>query len=269
VPEVLQELHGAWNFRDVASTAAVVVRPGSLFRSSELSRLDGAGRDRFAELGITDVADLRSAREVTRNGADSVSDDVVVHPLPFRDTDADADAQAPHEHAYQRMVREGMGGRTVAGAEVGFMTEEYRQFARLPGARRAVGTIVSVLAAGRPVITHCFAGKDRTGFSVAVVLEAVGIEWDAIMADYLRSNDSVPTLRGVVLQMIERRTDLPPEAAELARARISDEILGVREDYLTAARQQIDETYGSLDGYLRAAGVSEADVTALRKALLT
>jgi len=52
-----------------------------------------------------------------------------------------------------------------------------------------------------------------------------------------------------------------------AEARLSDEVLGVREDYLMAARHGIDEGYGSLDGYLAAAGVTPADIDALRSAL--
>ena len=50
-----ERLSGAWNFRDVAETARV--RPGRLFRSSELSRLDAAGRAALIELGIGDVAE--------------------------------------------------------------------------------------------------------------------------------------------------------------------------------------------------------------------
>ncbi|ORB09871.1 hypothetical protein BST36_30955, partial [Mycolicibacterium moriokaense] len=42
----------------------------------------------------------------------------------------------------------------------------------LAGAQRAVRQVISLIGAGRPVITHCFAGKDRTGFTVATVLEA-------------------------------------------------------------------------------------------------
>jgi protein-tyrosine phosphatase len=51
-------------------------------------------------------------------------------------------------------------------------------------------------------------------------------------------------------------------------ARLSDEVLGVNEEYLDAARQTIDENYGSLDGYLRSADITEADVRRLREALL-
>ncbi len=61
-------------FRDVAEAAGL--RPGRLFRSSELSRLSEEGRQRLAELGITDVADLRSPREVERRGPGLVPDGV-------------------------------------------------------------------------------------------------------------------------------------------------------------------------------------------------
>ena len=61
-----ERLSGAWNFRDVAETAGV--RPGLLFRSSELSKLDAVGREALTDFGIGDVADLRSPREVEHRG---------------------------------------------------------------------------------------------------------------------------------------------------------------------------------------------------------
>jgi protein-tyrosine phosphatase len=268
----LQALPGAWNFRDVATAAltnGAALRPGRFFRSSELSRLDDAGRELLSRLGITDVADLRSPREVERRGPGQVPDGVVVHLLPFPDLAATSD-QAPHEQAFQRMMSEKADNETVGEAARRFMTEEYQRFPKLSGAQRAVQRVVWLLADGRPVITHCFAGKDRTGFTVAVVLEALGVGPDAVMADFLRSNDAAPQLRSRILDMIKNRSPdgLTAEAITFAEARLTDEVLGVRAEYLEAARRSIDEDYGSLDGYLRAAGVTEDDVAALRAALL-
>jgi protein-tyrosine phosphatase len=120
------------------------------------------------------------------------------------------------------------------------------------------------------VLTHCFAGKDRTGFVIATVLEMIGLDRDAIVADYLRSNDSVPLLRERITEMIQQRSDteLTPEVVKFTEARLSDEVLGVRPEYLEAARQTIDETYGSLDGYLRDSGITTADIDKLHSALL-
>src|SRR3984885_10406965 len=274
--KALRELSGAWNFRDVAD-GAPAVRPGRLFRSGELSRLDDDGRATLNQLGITDVADLRATREVARRGPGLVPDGVEIHLLPFPDLGADesdTDGQAPHEVAFQKLLTgDGESGESelsVNEAATRYMIDEYREFPTRNGAQRALHRVVTLLAAGRPVLTHCFAGKDRTGFVVATVLETIGVDHDTIVADFLRSNDAAPQLRARISEMIAQRqdTELTPEVVTFTEARLSDGVLGVREEYLAAARQTIEEQFGSLDAYLRAAGISGADVDQLRGALL-
>lgn len=258
------ELSGAWNFRDVAE--ATGVRPGRFFRSSELSHLDDSGREAFSQLGITDVADLRSAREVERHGPGLVPSGVQVHLLHFHEVSA-FDGEAPHETAFQKMMGEKPDDEDVAVAARRFMTEEYLRFPTLPGAQRAVRQVISLLADERPVIAHCFAGKDRTGFTVATVLDAIGVDRDVIVADFLRSNDAVPRLREQIVASIRDRTDTAEEVT-FAEARLTDAVLGVHEDYLEASRRSIEQNYGSLQSYLEAAGVSAEDLARVRTALL-
>ncbi len=92
------------------------------------------------------------------------------------------------------------------------MTEEYERFPALPrrAPRGASGDLAARPTTGR-CIAHCFAGKDRTGFTVAVVLETVGVDRDAILADFLRSNDAVPQLRERILESIRNRAADAPE----------------------------------------------------------
>ncbi|MGA3253168.1 MAG: tyrosine-protein phosphatase [Mycobacterium sp.] len=276
--EVLRELSGAWNFRDVGESTAAL-RTGRLFRSGELSRLDDDGRETLLRLGIIDVADLRASREVARRGPGLVPDGVEIHLLPFPDLgnegdeeESETDGQAPHEQAFQRLLTGGGGesDESVNEAATRYMADEYRQFPTRNGAQRALRHVIMLLATGRPVLTHCFAGKDRTGFVVATVLETVGVDRDTIVADFLRSNDAAPQLRARISEMIQQRqdTELTPEVVTFTEARLSDGVLGVREEYLVAARQTIDEEFGSLDGYLRDSGVTESDVDRLRAALL-
>lgn len=274
--EALRELSGAWNFRDVADGASAL-RPGRLFRSGELSRLDDEGRATLRQLGITDVADLRARREVARRGPGLVPDGVEIHLLPFPDLGAeeesDTDGQAPHEAAFQRLLT-GEGAdepeRSVNEAATAYMIDEYREFPTRNGAQQALHRVITLLAAGRPVLAHCFAGKDRTGFVVATVLETIGIDRETIVADFLRSNDAAPQLRARISEMIAQRqdTELTPEVVTFTEARLSDGVLGVREEYLAAARQTIEDEFGSLDAYLRASGISESDVERLHGALL-
>jgi protein-tyrosine phosphatase len=271
--EALRELSGAWNFRDVAD-GADALRPGRLFRSGELSRLDDDGRATLLALGISDVADLRANREVARRGPGLVPAGVEIHLLPFPDLgdDAPSDDEAPHEIAFRRLFdgEPGQSDEEINTAAVKYMTDEYAQFPTRNGAQQALHRVFTLLAAGRPVLTHCFAGKDRTGFVIATVLETIGIDRDTIVADYLRSNAAVPQLRDHIYDMIQRRSDveLTPEVETFTAARLSDGVLGVRPEYLDAARQTIDEEFGSLDAYLRDAGVTETEVGRVRTELL-
>jgi protein-tyrosine phosphatase len=268
----VRDLQGAWNFRDVADSTGVL-RPGRLFRSGELSDLSDDGRDELRRLGITDVADLRSRREVERHGPGLVPDGVQIHQLPIPDLGPDElspDGDAPHEHAFRRLLEDKSDDEPVSEASTRYMIEEYSRFPAYNGAQQALHRVVSLLADGRAVLTHCFAGKDRTGFMVALVLEAAGVERDAIMADFLGSNQAVPQLRARILDAVRQRSDVEvtPDLMAFTEARLSDEVLGVREEYLDTARRTIDENFGSLGGYLRDAGVTTADVTRLRIALL-
>ena len=167
-----------------------------------------------------------------RHGAGLVPDGVEVHLLHFHEVAAVA-GEAPHETAFQKMMSEKPDDEDVAVAAHRFMIEEYLRFPTLGGAQRAVRQVISLLADERPVIAHCFAGKDRTGFTVATVLEAIGVDRDAVMADFLRSNAAVPQLReqhpGVDPQPVRDG----PEMLTFAEARLTDEVLGVREDIWT------------------------------------
>lgn len=265
------ELPGAWNFRDVSETTGAL-RPGRLFRSSELSRLEDRGREQLLRIGVADVADLRSPREVTRRGPGLVPEGIGVHLLPFPDLagDQSPESSAPHEDAFRKMMAEKPDQDSAADVAARYMIEEYDRFPTLAGSRRAVQRVVSLLAEGRPVLTHCFAGKDRTGFVVAVVLQAAGVDRDAVVADYLRSNTAVPVLRDRIMEMIRQRPEIEitPEVLTFTEARLSDEVLGVRADYLDAAEHSIERNFGSFEGFLHAAGVTDTDRERLRSALL-
>ena len=258
------ELSGAWNFRDVAEQTGIA--PGRLYRASELSKLDDEGRRALTGFGVTDVADLRTSRELERHGHGLVPAGVQIHHLPFIETPV-SDGEAPHEFAFQRMMTEKSDDEPVAEAAARYMSEEYGRIAAAPLAQRAVHRMVTLLGSGRTVLAHCFAGKDRTGFSIAVVLEAAGVDRDAIMADYLRSNVAVPQLRESILESVRVRAAEAPEIMELAEAKLTDAVLGVREEYLDIARRTLDSEFGSLAGYLDAAGVTADDLSKLRTVL--
>jgi hypothetical protein len=80
----------------------------------------------------------------------------------------------------------------------------------LRDSRREVVEVVGTIAtAPAPVFVHCSGGKDRTALIVALVLEVVGADHDALMADHLASNDAVPVLERRLERALGRELEAP------------------------------------------------------------
>jgi protein-tyrosine phosphatase len=115
------------------------------------------------------------------------------------------------------------------------MQDTYRGFVRHNTARFAE-FFAHLLASDEPTVFHCTAGKDRTGFAAALLLKAVGASDDEVMHDYLLTNE-----RLVLPQ--ESRMGLPREAMAV--------LWRVQPEFLRAAFDEVDRSYGSLDAYFR------------------
>ncbi|MGG8408488.1 tyrosine-protein phosphatase, partial [Streptomyces sp. 12297] len=112
-----------------------------------------------------------------------------------------------------------------------------------------------------PVLLHCAAGKDRAGLSIAVTLLALGVERDAITADYLESNAPHRRYR---VKRSGPEDEHSPEALELLGP-----LFDARAEYLDAAFAAIDETWGGVDPYLSdGLGLSPETLERLRTRLL-
>jgi protein-tyrosine phosphatase len=106
---------------------------------------------------------------------------------------------------------------------------------------------------GVPLLFHCSAGKDRTGFGAALVLRALGVPMKTAIDDYLLTNDHWQG-PSVMYQL----------APDMRLA-----LGGAHAEYLEASFEAIDDEYGSLDRYLeKALGFGKPRVAALRNALL-
>jgi protein-tyrosine phosphatase len=121
--------------------------------------------------------------------------------------------------------------------------------------QRAEAVAVIAYEAAAPVVVHCVAGKDRTGVVCALTLASLGVSDDDIDADYTRS--SAGNQRFVAWARANGKPELemlpwfysPPGTMKL---------------FLTELREQ----HGSVESYLRRAGLSRAELTALRTHLL-
>jgi protein-tyrosine phosphatase len=104
------------------------------------------------------------------------------------------------------------------------------------------------------VVFHCTAGKDRTGFAAALLLGALGVERDAVMADYLLTNQ------------LYRRS---PLVEAHGPAHVVDVLWQVQPAFLQAAFDAIDSDAGDLARYLEGPmGLGPNELERLRERLL-
>lgn len=215
------------------------LRRGVLYRSAAPTNDEAA-----AALGVLDVrtvVDLRTSSERTAQ-PDKL-------PTTAARLVADMLADAPDTGAasLSALMEPILRGEQVDVSEQqveALMLESYRGFATLPSALRATAAYLdAVTAPMQPgaVLFHCTAGKDRTGFLAALTLRLLDVADDDITADYLASGPQLAKALAPIEAML---------AANGIDASALRPALEVREQYLQAAWDALDEAFGSLDTYL-------------------
>ncbi|OIJ65764.1 tyrosine-protein phosphatase [Streptomyces mangrovisoli] len=260
VPSTEPELAGVRNFRDVGGLPTVDgrrVRRGVLFRSGHLAHATTEDAAFLASLGLHTIFDFRNAADKKLEGPDVELPGVRNVSLPLSDPADGAE--------FWRMVRDGdiEQLRTILGDDKGAdrMIGSYRRIVT-----ERTGEHSRVLHAmaedSVPALMHCAAGKDRAGLSIAVTLLALGVERDAILADYLESNAT--HRRYKVRRSSSDAAAYSPEVMELLSP-----LFDARAEYLRAALETVEETWGGVDAYLaQGLGVTPETRELLRERLL-
>ena len=232
-------LQGASNFRDLGGYKAQdgrQVRWGRIFRSDHLGRLTTDDEARLSALGVQRVLDFRGEQERAA--------------LPNRLASATHHALGIEPTVVQRMQDLAAAGqRLTAAVAADLMKELYRGLAN-DQAHRYAEFFEHLLASETPLVFHCTAGKDRTGFAAALTLQALGVPREVVVQDYLLTNALYQP------PALPHTTDTPMEALAV--------LWRVQTDFLEAAFEALDADHGGMDRYLtQRLGVG----TAARKAL--
>lgn len=257
-------LEGAPNSRDLGGLVGAGGRPvraGRVIRTGALGRLTDDDLPVLGKLGVACVVDLRDHSEIAVAPPDRlVGDPRVVH-VPIHDprhpvfTYVSAVLLGHDLTAYEALAHEG----TPAA-----MAAIYRWFVSDEAARTGFAAAVRIAAHtdNLPLLFHCSAGKDRTGWLSVILLTALGVDDSAIRRDYLCSNELTESLQEVILAAMQARQ--PALDIESVRP-----VLQVRPEYLDAAYGEVDRVYGSFDRYLHdGLGVTDDIVAALRDEML-
>ncbi|MEV6945402.1 tyrosine-protein phosphatase [Streptomyces sp. NPDC051172] len=241
IPSTEPELAGVRNFRDVGGLPTVDgrrVRHGVLFRSGHLAHATEEDAEFLSSLGLHTIFDFRNAADQKLEGPDVELPGVRNVNLPLTDP---ADGSG-----FWKMVREGeieqLRELLGDGKAANRMIVSYRTIIKERTAEHA-HVLRSLAEDSVPALMHCAAGKDRAGLSIAVTLLALGVEHEAIVADYLESN--AKHRRYKVHRSSSSAAAYSPEVMELLSP-----LFEARSDYLSAAFETIEATWGDADTYL-------------------
>lgn len=233
-------LQGTVNFRDLGGYETADgrrVRMGRLFRADGLQHLTGADVEELRDRrGLRAVVDLRSTREVEIDGLGPLPREPVrYHHLPLFDGER-SDEERPSSD----------------------LSELYYLMLRF--AREPIGRVVECLvAADAPAVFHCAAGKDRTGVVSAVILGALGVPDPVIVDDYAYTKRN---LDKIVARL------RASEAYQYVFEELPEETLHAEPETMERLLARVRDEWGGMRGYLEAAGLEGAMLSAMRELLL-
>ena len=241
-------LDSVLNLRDVGGlpvTGGGSVRPGTLLRSGSLSRLTAADAATLVdEYGLRTVVDLRTPDELATDGPTALARaGVATAHLPL---------MADMDEAMAQVRDDADAVRTLAQA--------YRAFLDLRGEHLVTAARLVAWTGTGSVLVHCAAGKDRTGVTIAVLLTAVGVPRDAVLADYDATNE-------VIDDVIASLEDLFGGPEGIARIPLALRI--AQPDALAEVLDALDREFGGAAGWLRSRGMDNTELELLRHRLVT
>lgn len=234
------------NFRDLGGIQANdgrKIKPGLLYRSGDLSRLDERELTMLGNLGIRAVIDFRAQREISRHP------DIL--PKTVREV------FFIHIHDTARDHAEKLFGERNAEALQSVLTDDYVRMVSYH--RHDFARFLQILLTTQhlPLVYHCAAGKDRTGLATVFLLSALGVPADRITDDYMDTNRHVSALNDKIITKIN---------GEGLDGEMLRPLFEVRIEYLNAAMTEIGTRYGGLDLYVRQQ--LQADISGLREKFL-
>ena len=240
-----------FNFRDIGGYAADGNRRVArrrVFRSGALERMTGSDVALATEeLGLSTVLDLRHEEElasVEHQLGPLYEADVQRHHLSLHPADMQL---AEYRESLDEEVGQGLSGR------------RYVAWLRFAGPQLATAFELLAEQSTYPVVIHCTAGKDRTGITIGLLLNLIGVADEQVVADYELSNLSTGPLIEY-LESVGRLPDLPPDELQKRVATPAARM----EEFLALLRTK----YGGARGYLHEQGLSDHTLDRVANRLL-
>lgn len=233
------------NFRDLGGHATEqnrVTRTRTVYRADGVHRCTPNDLATLEALGVRRVVDLRTAHERLADGSFPPRHETIEYRhVPILD-DVSGLGEIAHDEplvvSYLHMIEE-RGARIVEALD-------------------------AVVGSPGPVVFHCTAGKDRTGVLAALVLRAVDVPVETVVADYAKSHDAMERL----VAWYRRNEPAGDTVRSVEDDPARERLMGARPEWMTRVLDVVDTRHGGALRYLLAAGATPATLRVLRSRML-
>ena len=225
------------NFRDLGgleTNDSRKVKSGLFYRGAGLNFFDEEELERFRDLDIKVIMDLRSKNEIE------------TYPDPQFDEIKRIEHNGLVVEGHEDIDWSPAGMRKIGGQafeQLNRIESYYRQIAFNNTAFRIM--MNEVINDNLPIYFHCATGKDRTGVAAMILEMMLNVKEDEIRKDYLLSNEYRKDILKEELAKVESESVDHPELKKLITLQ-----QGVLEDVFDIVMNSIKERYKSIDDYL-------------------
>jgi protein-tyrosine phosphatase len=213
--------------------------PGVLLRSDNLQGLTARDVEVLERIGVRQVVDLRTGAEVQMEGPGPL-----VGRVEIRHRSLYPERGERTDVAVEDII---VGNAPIVDVYLGYLNHRPDSF---------VGALEDIASAPGATLVHCAAGKDRTGMVCALALDAVGVEREAIVADYVATAERISAIMARLRASPTYAQDLDdePDGSHAPRAETLEGVFEV-----------LDARYGGPLGWLESHGF---DPSGLRRRLV-
>jgi|WetSurMetagenome_2_1015567.scaffolds.fasta_scaffold02676_9 protein-tyrosine phosphatase len=251
-PQQKINLNSVLNFRDIGGIITddnKKIKDGIIFRSANPDSISNEDITMFHFLEIRTIIDLRAPTEYKKRKRSIDNIDILSLPLDFQQTTREKLKPFLYKKNSESMISDISNSLYIEMLD-----------ATLPIFRQIIEVLLS--EEHSPVLIHCQAGKDRTGIICALILQALGVERQLIIDDFMKSNDALlPFFKSMLLKRKILSFGFFP----------SDRILyaiTLRQRNIESIIDRIKDHYGGIEAYLKEAGCDATCLPELKKRLL-
>lgn len=247
-------LKNTFNTRTIGNIENIhgqLVKSNILYRSDNLARLNSLEVNLLSSYGINKIIDFRSEREIIKEP------NILPNNCEYIKLSIPSDGKVSKE------IKKVLSGELkidmkdyLKDANKDFVLNQQHIFAEF------IREIIK--SNGEPVLYHCTAGKDRTGFATVLILSILEVDRETIIEEYMFSNDCIEKTINQQLAKVCRIMDIEHKDSFKLLP-----LMYVNLDYINTAFNTIDHVYGSMDNYIRSGlGIKNKEIQKLKDILL-